>query len=532
MSKKEINPFIEQILIEVNKSGKKTNTRDVKRIKNFFREDLAMCDRGSLTIDFLDYLKALDFTDEEIDQIFPGMKSNNPVSMTINNVSAEDALQIVTSAYNALISAGYFVTPQKQNIYNIEKLRSFIKNYWMGEIKLNQITQKLEFIGIPELENQTDKTNYLASISFSFLAAIYSHVTFDRVYNDVKSLANNEFYNPVVKMLEAEKWDGQDRLPIVYKYLQQTGEFEKTLIRKWLIQCVAMLFNDGTLQAEGCLTLCGPQGVGKTAFFQNIVPEPTWFRSIDAFDPKDKDKVIKATSIWIGELSEVEDMYKKDQGALKSFITERVDSYRAAYAREQVERVRISSFGATVNKTDFLSDEGARRWWIINVNNYNTPEMMKELKENSKQIWAQVYQIYLADKTGYRLQAEERNKVIVNNNTNYAKALPFEEELYHCYNFEKRGSLKSFPEIRARVASLSGNENMPNSEARLLSKTLKILIKRHNVTETTLHGYSAFYLFDINNDTDTSFEAAKELVTKKAKNDDDNEKDPFEVDEE
>ena len=124
-------------------------------------------------------------------------------------------------------------------------------------------------------------------------------------------------------MLQKETWDKKDRLDELYNILDIKDEFHKTLVKKWLYQTIAMLFNtlDKPIGAEGVLTLQGKQGVGKSRFFSLLALKPEWFIDGVSIDMNNRDSIIKATSRWIVELGELDSTVKREQSSLKAFIT-------------------------------------------------------------------------------------------------------------------------------------------------------------------------------------------------------------------
>ena len=78
-------------------------------------------------------------------------------------------------------------------------------------------------------------------------------------------IADEGRFNPVCDMLRGQTWDGESLKPTTYQILSLTDPFDKTLVRKWMIQCVALAFNDehNPIGAGGCLNTPGEQGIGK-----------------------------------------------------------------------------------------------------------------------------------------------------------------------------------------------------------------------------------------------------------------------------
>lgn len=135
------------------------------------------------------------------------------------------------------------------------------------------------------------------------------------------------------------------------------------------------------------------------------------------------------TGVWIAELGELESTLKKEQTSLKSFITQKVDTIRAPYAAEKVDRPRHTSFGATVNPDRFLKDDtGDRRFWVVPVRRINLDKLLELPPDWVSQLWAEVYIWWMRDPQGFRLscmELEHLNEL----NQQFREMLPGEEEI-------------------------------------------------------------------------------------------------------
>lgn len=144
---------------------------------------------------------------------------------------------------------------------------------------------------------------------------------------------------------------------------------------------------------------------------------------------RNKDDLLRATSVWIAELGELDSTLKREQSSLKAFITQRTDRIRAPYAREATDNPRITSFGATVNQDTFLKDEtGDRRFWVIPVNAIDLNALLKRDEMWFTQLWAEVYVLWQAAPQGFRLSPAERS-TLEGLNQKYRVPIKGEEEV-------------------------------------------------------------------------------------------------------
>jgi len=301
-------------------------------------------------------------------------------------------------------------------------------------VRTNLITGQTEVGGLPSTYSFGNALNTLPILLKDALKGEpykLKGVTDQAIIGYTGVLADEQRYNPVQDMLTGTEWDGTDRFVGVYDTLGLTDPFDMVLTRKWLIQCVALAFNDERhpIGAEGVLTLQGPQGTGKTEFFRRLAVCPEWFTEGLSLDVSNKDSVIKSVSAWIVELGELDSTTRREQSALKAHLTANVDDLRAPYARAATRRVRRTSFCATVNPENFLTDDsGNRRYWVIEVPHIDLAHLLTLDAAWFRQLWAQVYPLWLQDRNGFRLTRQEKDQ-LMDRNKRYETFLPGEEEI-------------------------------------------------------------------------------------------------------
>lgn len=304
---------------------------------------------------------------------------------------------------------------KKEEFIDIDILRDYLQEQEIT-IRLNELTNESEITGLPKKYKGYEVTT-LPVILTDTLKKKYKGVT-RRTIEDILSVLQVENkFNPVTDYLDGLTWDHKDYLSEVYNILGVTDPFDKTLVRKWFIQCVALAYNDEThpVGADGVLVLQGLQGSGKTSFFRELVPKREWFREGIDLDMKDKDSVIRAVGVWIAELGELDSTLKREQASLKAFVTNYEDNIRFPYAQQATKKVRITSFCATVNEESFLRDKtGARRWWVIKIKDADIMSRVVEFskkKSNITGLWSQLVALYRQNPNGFRLTVSERQQL-------------------------------------------------------------------------------------------------------------------------
>lgn len=277
-------------------------------------------------------------------------------------------------------------------------------------------------------ENAEQIEANLPALIFSKIQTEFQRCTLQTVQAYLSIIASRNVVNPAKSLIEPVEWDGVSRLPEVFSILGISGdELSETLVKKWLIQCVSLLYNNvgSPFGADGVCVLVGKQGIGKTRFFRRLAVESNLFGEGKSVNFGDKDSLISTTSYWLTELGEIESTLKGDRERLKAFITSTIDEYRRPYARGSTKALRRTSFCGSANSADFLTDQsGNRRFWTVPVEKIDLERLDKL---NVLQLWAEIKVLSDADRQAFRLTPEEREK-LANRNSNHTQFLPAEAE--------------------------------------------------------------------------------------------------------
>ncbi len=201
-------------------------------------------------------------------------------------------------------------------------------------------------------------------------------------------------YHPMQRWVQDAKWDGVSRFDQLCGTLGVSDEYAPVLplyLRRWLIQGVQACFGwKDPKQMRGVLVLAGDQNLGKTRWFESLVPAEFFQEGVqmDLRGHASKDSIAKATMTPLAELGELDTTFKMaDSGALKAFLSASHDVYRAPYDRRTMKWPRATSFGASVNRPDFLVDAtGSTRFWPVWCDWINADHGI-----DMQQMWAEVY---------------------------------------------------------------------------------------------------------------------------------------------
>lgn len=349
----------------------------------------------------------------------------------------------------------------------------------------NEITNKIAISGMPSAYSLQEAPNILPVLVSDFLRDNGVNASPETVAGYIGLVADKCRFNPVRTWLTCYPWDGCDRWSLVYEILGiESSECRKyqTYVRKWFMQSVAMALNDDSSRrsADGALVLQGPQGCGKTLFFRKMASGGRdWFVEGVSLDFANKDTIIKGTSAWIAELGELDSTLKREQSALKAFITAESDDIRAPYARASVCRLRRTSFCGTVNPEDFLRDEtGSRRFWVVPVEKVDVEKLLHLNAETIHQIWLQAYVEWAQAPEGYRISAEERRQ-LEHDNIRFAAAVQWQGELEDMMDW----SLTLDERTKVTAAFIARNILRNGASAVSVGRALAAIAKGHPCVE-------------------------------------------------
>ena len=141
-------------------------------------------------------------------------------------------------------------------------------------------------------------------------------------------------------------------------------------LTKWLVAVVANAMDDRECRNHTCLVLKGEQGKFKTTFLDLLCPPALHGYSYTGkIYPQEKD-----TLTYIGQnlIVNIDDqlkaLNKRDENDLKNLITCPMVKYRMPYDKYVEEHPHLTSFVASVNGNDFLTDPtGSRRFLPFEV---------------------------------------------------------------------------------------------------------------------------------------------------------------------
>lgn len=232
-----------------------------------------------------------------------------------------------------------------------------------------------------------------------FLASEYAEFPHQKIISAVSAAADDRAYHPVLDYLDSlPEWDGTPRVDtLLIDYLgADDNAYVRAVMRKTLVAAIARVKHPGC-KFDTVLTLCGPQGIGKSTLFARLGGE--WFSdSLSFSDTKDKAAAEKLQGNWIIELPELNGLTRAGVAAVRQFISSQDDKFRPSYGRRVTSHPRQCVLVGTTNAEEgYLSDTaGGRRFWPVNVSGEHLLDAWDMTRNEIDQIWAEALVRYEA----------------------------------------------------------------------------------------------------------------------------------------
>jgi len=274
---------------------------------------------------------------------------------------------------------------------------------WFGghDLRYNQVSQRYEWEG-RVLDDRLFSTLYLKAKKH-FDASFKKGVSRELAMTIIES-EQTPAYNPFLAYLERiEGTHGEgghiDALIDCLSFVDaEKAEFCRRLVRKWLVGIAAAMMGDHSVL---CLVFSGAQGIGKTRFFRELLPD-----SLSSYYCEDKLKEGKDSMILLSrKLIICDDEWggksKKDVEAMKEILSKTFVTHRVPYGQFEQDMKRTAVFCGTTNRVDLLSDDsGNRRVLPVEISGVDFAGMAAI---NRDALFSELLQVYQADPQGWHL---------------------------------------------------------------------------------------------------------------------------------
>lgn len=217
----------------------------------------------------------------------------------------------------------------------------------------------------------------------------------------IQTVAHTRRFHPIREQLQGLVWDGKSRInkwlmhvlgetpetlkPAMQEYLQTVG-------RCWLLGMVNRVMLPGC-KFDYCPVLEGVGGLRKSTMVE-ILAGTEYFSDTPFEVGRGKEAQEQVQGLWLYEIAEMTHFSKAEVGAIKAFITSKVDRYRVAYGSTVGSFARQCVLVGTTNENTYLRDRtGNRRFWPVPVRNVINTEWLIKYRD---QLLAEAYALYQA----------------------------------------------------------------------------------------------------------------------------------------
>lgn len=225
----------------------------------------------------------------------------------------------------------------------------------------------------------------------------------DGVVDAVVLVAQRNRRHPIREQLSAITWDGLPRLlRVAREILGVDDPLSAELVARWMVGAIARIYQPGA-KLDTVLVLVGPQGLGKSTFFDVLAGG--YFSDTAIPWGRTQDVPWHLGRAWIHELAELACLTKHSIEAMKAAISARSDLGRAPYQRTNEVVPRQCAFGGSTNNTAYLVDgTGNRRFWTVHVEKVDRVK----LRAWRDQLWAEARALFEAGEPWHLEETSER----------------------------------------------------------------------------------------------------------------------------
>lgn len=256
----------------------------------------------------------------------------------------------------------------------------------------------------------------------------FIHLASQNSFDPVEEYLNYavEAYQP----LNDEQWYSLD------KYLLGIEDpIAKYFLPRYFVSAVARVYRPGCSVRRSPVFI-GAQCRGKTRFGNILFGDEYWVEGISNLE---KDDLMRLQSAWGVELSELDGITRRrDQEALKAFLTSRQDTFRLPYAKSVQKFDRRCVFWGTANQPPLNDLSGSTRFVCIPL-----PDKMLPLdwaNENRDALWcraAQEFRRVPPNQETWDIFTEQERSEISDRNSNHQEQDPWLDDLQKIINVEK-----------------------------------------------------------------------------------------------
>jgi putative DNA primase/helicase len=215
----------------------------------------------------------------------------------------------------------------------------------------------------------------------------------------IQTVAHTRRFHPIREMLQGLEWDGKSRIDnwLVHVLGESPDSLSKPMMeylqivgRCWLLGMVYRVMEPGC-KFDYCPVLEGAGGLRKSTLVEALAGSE-YFSDTPFEVGRGKEAQEQVQGLWLYEIAELTHFSKAEVGAIKAFISSKVDRYRVAYGATVGSFARQCLLVGTTNENTYLRDRtGNRRFWPIPVRHIINTEWLKKYRE---QLLAEAFALY------------------------------------------------------------------------------------------------------------------------------------------
>lgn len=200
--------------------------------------------------------------------------------------------------------------------------------------------------------------------------------------NTVRNILNSDFspaYDPFVSYFESlPEWNQEvDHIQELCNVVKTSEpELFYNWFTKWIAGVVVNAVNPEKTNHQ-VLILSGAQGIGKTTFFEHLVPNSlSTYSNTGYVNPDTKDGQIQASECFLVNIDELSSLTQKNMEAFKQLVTQTKIRVRRPYGVNPENLQKRASFCGSTNEEQFLIDyTGNRRFLCFKVNDIDLDKL-------------------------------------------------------------------------------------------------------------------------------------------------------------
>lgn len=261
--------------------------------------------------------------------------------------------------------------------------RSYIEENY--DIRKNIVTQWLEIKKKDDDEYYRVEDEDANQVWYDINVNVASNYSVKNVYSLLNIIGDNNEFHPFKEYFDSlPDWDGADHIGDVVSLITPkniTSEEVYSIFAKWIVGVISTAIEEK--ENHTCFVIAGPQGIGKTTFFRNLVPnELNNYYKEEHITAKDEDKV-RMTNSFIINMDELDCISRRDGDRIIKLMKSKEYDIRLPYAKYSSKIKRRASLCGSFSADSTIMDPHFSQIEVTEIN-YKKPI-------NHEQLYAQAY---------------------------------------------------------------------------------------------------------------------------------------------